>query len=99
MTVISDASDLFELEDSEKCIHHSIKSVTSLSKVTSLTWDQSIKKIQRASPPKEKTTLYKEIPLNSWNKQEWTLYDKFKYNTRNALPTAKQCKIYELIEK
>jgi hypothetical protein len=38
--------------------------------------------------------LYEEIPAINWNTEEWTLYDKFKYNVRaEAEPILKECEI------
>ncbi|KYK35633.1 MAG: hypothetical protein AYK19_10295 [Theionarchaea archaeon DG-70-1] len=84
------------------CIHQGVKSVTYLPKVTSLTWDKSLKKIQQMiSTPKEKTALYEEIPINQWNNQEWIFYNEFKDNTRvQAFPILRKNKIrYETVEK
>jgi hypothetical protein len=90
------------LKGSEKCILQGRKGVTSLSKVDSLDWDQSSESIHSAlSPPAKKSILYEEIPAINWNTEEWTLYDKFKYNIRaEAEPILKECEIdYDQYEK
>ena len=90
------------LKGFQKCIHQGTKSVTYLSKVTTLDWDTSFKKIQQMiSTPQKKTTLYEEIPINPWNNQEWVLYSEFKDNTRvQAFPVLRKHKIrYETAEK
>lgn len=103
ITLISDTlMNLPLLKGFHKCIHQGVKSVTYLPKVTTLTWDTSMKKIQQMiSTPRKKTTLYEEIPINPWNNQEWILYDEFKDNTRvQAFPVLRKHKIrYETIEK
>jgi len=103
MTLINDTlMNLPLLKGFQTCITQGVKSVTYLSKVTTLDWDKSMKKIQRVvSTPKKKTTLYEEIPTNPWNNQEWILYSEFKDNTRiQALPILRKNKIrYETVEK
>jgi len=103
MTLISDTLiNLPLLKGFQTCIHQGVKSVTYLPKVTTLDWDNSMKKIQQTiSTPKKKTTLYEEIPINPWNEQEWILYSEFKDNTRvQALPILRKHKIrYETVEK
>jgi len=103
ITLISDTMmNLPLLKGFQTCIHQGTKSVTYLSKVTTLDWDKSLKKIQQMiSTPMKKTTLYEEIPANPWNEQEWILYSKFKDNTRvQARPILRENKIrYETAEK
>ena len=46
------------------------------------------------SSPKEKSTLYEEIPHIPWNEEEWLLFKKFKNNTRaKPSPILKECRI------
>ncbi|MBU7030270.1 MAG: winged helix-turn-helix domain-containing protein [Theionarchaea archaeon] len=79
----------------KQCIHQGAKSVTCLSKVTSIDWDHSIKRMYSViSPPKQKSTLYEEIPHIPWNNKEWTLYHKFRHNTRSrVMPVLRESKI------
>jgi len=79
----------------KKCIYQGAKSVTYLSKVTSIDWDQSIKKMYTVvSPPNQKSTLYEEIPYIPWNNKEWILYHKFRHNTRaQVMPVLRESKI------
>ena len=83
-TVISEKPINFSrLQGFRTCLLHNVKGATSLSKVEILDWNQSMEKIQDIlQPPREKTTLYREISHNPWNKKEWTLFDAFKHNTR-----------------
>ncbi|KYK29218.1 MAG: hypothetical protein AYK19_20040 [Theionarchaea archaeon DG-70-1] len=103
ITLISDTLMNFSvLKGFKECIHQDVKSVTSLSKVTTLDWDNSMEKIQlMISTPRKKTTLYEEIPTDPWNNQEWKLYNEFKDNTRvQAFPILRKHKIrYETVEK
>lgn len=87
--------DLSILKGFRQCVHQGVKSVTYLSKVTSLDWDHSIEKMQNAlSQPKKKSTLYEEAPSLPWGKREWTLYRKFKHNMREKnLPLLRECGI------
>jgi hypothetical protein len=87
--------DFSGLKGSEKCILQGKKGVTSLSKVDSLDWDQSLESISSVlSPPPKKFILYEEIPAITWTTKEWTLYDKFKHNVRvQAVPILRTCKI------
>ncbi len=103
MTVISEKPINFpRLQGFHNCLLQNVKGAISLSKVTVLDWNQSMQKIQDAlQPPKEKTTLYKEIVNNPWNKKEWTLFDAFKHNTRiKILPIVREYNVrYEAVEK
>jgi hypothetical protein len=87
--------DFSGLKGSEKCILQGRKGVTSLSKVDSLDWDQSLESIHSVlSPPPKKFILYEEIPAINWTTEEWTLYDKFKHNIRiEAGSILKECEI------
>jgi DNA-binding Lrp family transcriptional regulator len=101
LVISEEVVDFSGLGGSEKCILQGRKGVTSLSKVTSLDWDQSLENIYSVSPPAKKSILYEEIPAINWNTEEWTLYDKFKYNVRvEAEPILKECKIsYDQYQK
>jgi hypothetical protein len=87
--------DFSGLKGSEKCILQGRKGVTSLSKVASLDWDQSLESIHSVlSPPPKKSILYEEIPAINWTTEEWTLYNKFKHNIRvEAEPILKEYEI------
>jgi hypothetical protein len=94
--------DFSGLKGSEKCILQGRKGVSSLSKVDSLDWDQSLESIHSVlSPPGKKFILYEEIPAIEWNATEWTLYDKFKHNVRTEVePILKECEIsYDQYQK
>ena len=103
MTVISERSiNLPRLQGFQTCLLHNVKGGTSLSKVVVLDWDQSMESISDAlQPPKEKTTLYREIVNNPWNKKEWTLFHAFKHNTRiKVLPIVRKHNVrYETVKK
>jgi hypothetical protein len=87
--------DFSGLKGSEKCMLQGRKGVTSLSKVDSLDWDQSLESIYSVlSPPPKIFIPYEEIPAINWNTEEWTLYDTFKYNVRlEAELILKECEI------
>jgi hypothetical protein len=102
LVISEEAVGLSGLEGSEKCVHHGRKGVTSLSKVTSLDWDQSLENIHsKIAPPTKESMLYEEIPAINWNTKEWTLYDKLKYNVRaETEPILKECEIsYQQYQK
>ena len=77
------------------CIYQGTKGVTHLSRVTSLDWDNSMKKMWSAlSPPREKSTLYEEIPFIPWKREEWALYYRFRHNIRaQVMPILKECRV------
>lgn len=87
--------DFSVLKGFNHCIYQGAKSVTCLSKVTSVDWDQSIKRIYSViSPPNQKSTLYEEIPYTPWDNKEWILYHKFRRHTRSrVMPVLRECKI------
>jgi len=95
LLICEKSMDFSVLKGFNQCIHQGAKSATCLSKVTSVDWDQSIKRIYTAiSRPKQKSTLYEEIPYIPWKKQEWTLYHKFRHNTRSrVMPVLRESKI------
>jgi hypothetical protein len=95
LLICEKSMDLSSLKGFRHCVCHDVKSVTRLSKVVSLDWDQSMEKMYKAiSPPRKKSTLYEEIPFLPWGEQEWTLYNRFKHNTRNrATSILKECGI------
>jgi hypothetical protein len=102
LVISEEVVDFSGLKGSEKCIHQGRKGVTSLSKVNSLDWDQSLENIHSVmSPHDEKSVLYEEILAIHWNTMEWTLYDKFKYNVRaKAESILKECSIgYDQYQK
>jgi hypothetical protein len=102
LVISEEAVGLSGLKGSQKCIHHNRKGVTSLSKVTYLDWDQSLKKIySKIAPPTRKSTLYEEIPAINWNTEEWILYDKLKHDVRaEAEPILEECEInYQQYQK
>jgi len=83
------------LKGFNQCIYQGAKSVTCLSKATSIDWDHSIKRMYTViSPPNQKSTLYKEIPHIPWNSKEWILYHKLRHNTRSqVMPVLRKSKI------
>ncbi len=87
--------DFSLLKGFRQCIAQGKKSVTCLSKVTSLEWNRSMEKMHNAvSSPTGKSTLYEEIPLLPWKKEEWTLYHMFRHNMRiQTMPILKKCRI------
>jgi hypothetical protein len=95
LLICEKSMDLSSLKGFRHCVCHDVKSVTRLSKVVSLDWDQSMEKMYKAiSPPRKKSTLYEEIPFLPWGEQEWILYNRFKHNTRNrATSILKECGI------
>jgi hypothetical protein len=102
LVISEEVVGLSGLKGSEKCIHQGRKGVTSLSKVTSLDWDQSLEKIHsKIAPPTKESTLHEEIPGINWNTEEWILYEKFKYNIRaEAEPILEECGInYQQYQK
>jgi hypothetical protein len=102
LVISEEAVGLSGLEGSEKCVHHGRKGVTSLSKVTSLDWDQSLENIHsKIALPTKESVLYEEIPAINWNTEEWILYDNFKYNVRaDAESILQDCEIsYEQYQK
>ena len=75
----------------KECVLQGIKGVTWLSKVASLTWDESVHRMHKAlRSPGEKSYLYEEIPSLPWDKKEWTLYHTFKLNVRTPATPALQ---------
>jgi hypothetical protein len=83
ITLICDtAVNLSLFKDFQTCILEGAKSVTYLSRVTSLTWKESMRKMQRVTSPVEKTTLHEEIAHNPWGKKEWQLFHAFRYNAQ-----------------
>jgi hypothetical protein len=102
LVISEEVVDFPGIEGSEKCIHQGRKGVTFLSKVTSLDWDQSLENIHgKIAPPTKKSALYEEIPAINWNTEEWTLYDKLKYNIRTETETIlRVCEIsYDQFQK
>lgn len=70
-----------------------VKGATYFSKVTSLDWETSMERMRNLlSPPRERTSLYKESTHNPWNEREWTLYHRLKNNLRVEIkPILKEC--------
>jgi hypothetical protein len=102
LVISEEVVDFSGLKGSEKCIHQGRKGVTSLSKVTSLDWDQSLEKIHsKIAPPTKESTLHEEIPGINWSTEEWILYEKFKYKIRaEAESILKECEInYQQYQK
>jgi len=54
-----------------------------------------VKRIRdKITTPKEKTTLYEEIPINPWDEEEWRLYYTFRKNARcNIAAKLKECSV------
>ncbi len=103
ITLTSDRALNFSvLKNFRTCIFQDAKSVTYLPRVTSLNWNQSMERIYtELSPPKEKTSLYEEMPPIPWGVKEWKLFHAFKKNTRvQTLKVVKKCHLrYETFQK
>ena len=95
ISVVTDVKIDFSTVGYKRIVHHGIKGVTQLSKVTSLDWDYSMKKIQNTvSTPEKKSTLYEEIPIIPWDEKGWIFYHYFKSNVRkNVMPVLRDHKI------
>ncbi|MBU7009911.1 MAG: hypothetical protein HXS46_04430 [Theionarchaea archaeon] len=94
--------DFSVLKGFRRCILQGVRGVTHLSKVTTLDWDTAVKRMYKAlSPPTATSFLYEEASPLTWEKEEWALYHKFKYNIRiQAMPVLKECNIrYERYQK
>jgi hypothetical protein len=101
--IVSDAPvDFTLLKGFRTCIYEGAKSLTHLSKVTSLDWSTSVKSIEAGiTAPEKKTTLYEAGPPLQWDKEDWALYRRFKQNTRvKVTPLLKECSLsYERYRK
>jgi DNA-binding Lrp family transcriptional regulator len=77
------------------CVTQGEKGATHLPKVPLLDWDAALDGIYQAiTIPREHSTLYEEIPTLPWKTDEWTLFEKFKYNIRmQAVSILKSCNI------
>ena len=82
-----------------ECILMGVKSATYCPKVVVVDFEESVKRIQdkitsEEKMGKEKTTLYEEIPINSWDEEEWRLYHTFRKNLRcNIAAKLKECSV------
>ena len=87
--------DFSTVKGFRRIVHHGVKGVTHVSKVPFIDWDYTMEKIQSTvSTPKKKTTLYEEVPKNSWGEKEWIFYHYFKSNVRkNVMPVLRDHKI------
>ena len=75
--------DYANVEGYQECILHGVKSVTFLSRVTTLDWDQSMENMRSmVKAPQQRSSLYKEGPAIPWKEWEWALYHKLKHNVR-----------------
>jgi len=93
--------DFSILKGFKQCLLKEAKGATHLSKVTSLDWEESLKRMRSMMHfPEEKSFLYEEIPTISWRPEEWTLYNRLKYNVRTKKKNIlKKCQIrYELYQ-
>lgn len=95
MLICEQPMDFSELRGFKDCLVQHVKGVTCLSQVTSMNWKYSINKMySKITPPRAPTTLYNEIPKNTWEKKEWDLFHQFKLNYRTqVMPVLKECKI------
>lgn len=93
MVVCNFNMDFSALKGFKECIHRGVKGRTWLSKVTSLDWDHSVKRMYRAlDTPRKKTCLYEEGPLIPWNEKEWCVYSKLQPNVREkVMPIIRGC--------
>ena len=93
---ITDACiDFLALPRVRECVLVGVKSATYASKVVVVDFEESVKRIRDAiTTPKEKTTLYEEIPVNPWDEEEWRLYHAFRKNARcNIAAKLKECSV------
>lgn len=90
------------LKGFRQCVVQGPKGLTHLPKVPFLEWDAALETIYSTlSTPRTQSTLYEQIPAIPWKPDEWTLYHRFKYNTRmQAVSILKSCSIrYEQYQK
>jgi len=74
--------DTSQLECKE-CFLKKVKGETFLSKVTTLDWDESMKKMHSMLHlPQEKSVLNENIPSIPWQRFDWAFYRKFRNNVR-----------------
>ncbi|MBU7045887.1 MAG: hypothetical protein HXS54_05570 [Theionarchaea archaeon] len=98
LLVITDRKmDISSLPGFKECIFEGRKSATYASKVIVQNFEESLKRID-ACRLKElyesETTLFEEIPSNSWDTEEWTLYRTFRNNIRvETIQYLKGCSI------
>ena len=92
MLVCEKIMNFSSLKGFRECILQGAKGVTYLPKVTSFDWKTALEKMYSSlSPPREKSSLYHEIPCNHWEKKEWILATEFKHNIRTlAMPILKE---------
>lgn len=84
-----------DIEGYQKCILQGIKGATFLSKVKTLDFDESMKKMHEILyPPDKKSFLSSKIPSIVWEDWEWALYHEFKCNVRTpSAPILERLKI------
>ena len=89
--------DFFSLPGFKECILEGRKSATHASKVVVQDFEESLKRIEALKLEEAhelEMTLYKEIPLNSWDTEEWKLYRTFRNNIRmDTTQILKECLI------
>jgi DNA-binding Lrp family transcriptional regulator len=99
LLVITDRKmDISSLPGFKKCIFEGRKSATHASKVVVQIFEESLKRIEAYKQGEEahelEKTLYEEIPLNTWDTEEWTLYRTFRKNIRvDTTQKLKECSI------
>lgn len=74
--------DVEKVKGYEKCMFRAIKGVTVASRVTTLDWDEAMKKMRSMHCPQEKSFLNEKVSLVPWQEWEWALYHKCKHNVR-----------------
>jgi hypothetical protein len=99
LLVITDRKiDISSLPGFKECILEGRKIATHASKVVVQDFEDFLKRIDALKLGEEayepEKTLYEEIPLNTWDTEEWTLYRTFRENIRmDATQKLKECSV------
>jgi hypothetical protein len=98
LVITGDRIEISSLPGFIECILEGRKSATHASKVVVQDFEESLKRIDAYKLGEEahelEKTLYEEIPLNTWDTEEWTLYRTFRDNIRvDTTQKLKECSI------
>ena len=96
LVITRDRMDVSSLPGFQECIFEGRKSATYASKVVVKDFEESLKRINacRLKVHESETTLFEEIPSNSWDTEEWTLYRTFRNNIRvDTIEYLKECSV------
>ena len=98
LVITGDRMDISSLPGFKECIFEGRKSATHASKVVVQDSEESLKRIDAYKSGEEahelEKTLYEEIPSNTWDTEEWTLYRTFRDNIRvDTSQKLKECSI------